>query len=72
MTERKKTLGDDEVVPYFNNDCEQIKFEFAYLIVLFVIGCILAFLFQFVFELSYNNKISLFSILGGFFWRVGV
>ena len=72
MTERKKTLGDDEVVPYFNNDCEQIKFEFAYLIVLFVIGCILAFLFQFVFVTARgkNNQYNFPWESHKFYWRI--
>ncbi|NIF21359.1 hypothetical protein [Candidatus Pantoea multigeneris] len=67
MNERKNCLNDDEVVPYFKSDSAQIKFEFIYLITLFITGCFFAFLFQFKLEISYNNKISLFSILGGFF-----
>jgi hypothetical protein len=64
---RKNNLGDDEVVPYFKTDCGQIKFEFFYLISLFVLGCVLAFLFQFQVELNPSDKISVFSMLGGFF-----
>jgi hypothetical protein len=67
MSQRNNTLGDDEVVPYFNSNADQIKFEFSYLVSLFLFGCYLAYLFQFQLVLEYNNKISLFSLLGGFF-----
>lgn len=67
MKEKKKCLDPDEVVPYFESECSQIKFEFCYLIALFVLGCLFAFLFQFKLDISYNEKVSLFSILGGFF-----
>lgn len=64
---RKNKLEDDECVPFFKSDSSQIKFEFFYLLLLFFLGCFLAYLIQFKIDLSYHNKISLFSLLGGFF-----
>ncbi|MDM3841388.1 hypothetical protein ACK6V9_16180 [Proteus mirabilis] len=57
----------NDIVPFFKSDKQQIIFEFSYLIVLFILGCFFATLFQFFLNLNYANKISLFSLLGGFF-----
>ncbi|MGG7674207.1 hypothetical protein [Pseudomonas viridiflava] len=62
-----KGIEGRDCVPYFDTDKGQIIFEFLYLVVL-LIGCMgLLLLIQFdVWHVSYNNKMFLFALVGGF------
>ena len=65
MEPKESKVTENEIVPFFETNENQIKFEFFYLIVLFFIGCIFTSISQFS-SFSYANKVSLLSILGGF------
>ncbi|UQS17257.1 hypothetical protein [Pseudomonas sp. HS6] len=54
-------------VPFFKNDDSQIKFEFCYLVLLFLAVAFLMLAIQFNFiPMEYRNKVFVFSLLGGF------
>jgi len=57
-------------VPFFTSDKAQIRFEFWYLVGLFVSACLATLFIQLCgegFGLKHADKLALFAILGGFF-----
>lgn len=62
-------LEGRDCVPFFKEDKNQIIFEFFYLIVIFAIAILLLLSIQLYGEeigINHNNKLMIFSVLGGF------
>jgi len=69
IDKNKNGLEGRECVPFFTCDKAQIKFEFYYLIILFVLSSssvLLLQLFSLNIGINHADKIALFSLLGGF------
>lgn len=63
-------LEGRDCVPFFNSDKVQIKFEFWYLVLLFVIASATTLCLQIfgdIAGLKHADKLALFAVLGGFF-----
>ena len=60
---------DNELVPFFKSRSQQIKFEFFYLIITFLLSVITIFLIHFkigIFEVENNSKLLFYALIGGF------
>jgi hypothetical protein len=62
-------LEGRDCVPFFKKDKSQITFEFFYLVVIFIAACMSVFILQIKsieLGLTHDNKLALFTLLGGF------
>ena len=66
----KTGLEGKECVPFFSSETAQIKFEFWYLVTLFLLAATATLAIQYFAEpwsISHSDKVSLFALAGGFF-----
>jgi len=62
------TLEGRDCVPFFSNDKAQIKFEFWYLVALFLLAALTMLFLQLYVDqaIRHTDKLSIFAIIGGF------